>query len=158
LLHPQTHNAPATSIPVYVVRPLFPFYPPITQGFRSAEELRTRLQALGAPPLPEIWEKRILEFSKAAKHKAYCVPREFHEITEMFGDLYRPENKDPATNLAARRALAEKSAKQAAEWLPSGAFLNGISDDISLTVAYPQVCTQPAISVGLRTSNAPAIP
>src|SRR6516165_5578447 len=37
LLHPQTHNAPATPIPVYVVRPLFPFYPPITQGFRSAK-------------------------------------------------------------------------------------------------------------------------
>jgi hypothetical protein len=125
LLHPQTHNAPPTSIPVYVVRPLFPFYPPITQGFRSAEELRAKLKALGAPPLPEMWEKRILEFSKAAKHKAYCVPREFYEITEMFGDLYRPENKDPANNLEARRALAERSAKQAAEWLPSGAFLNG---------------------------------
>jgi hypothetical protein len=125
LLHPQTHNAPPTAIPVYVVRPLFPFYPPITQGFRSADELRNRLIALGAPPLPEVWEKRILEFSKAAKHKAYSVPREFHEITQMFGDLYSAGNKDPINNLEARRALAERSAKQAAEWLPAGAFING---------------------------------
>jgi hypothetical protein len=63
-LHPQTHNAPAEPIPVYVVRPLFPFYPPITQGFRSVDEIRKKLSELGAPQLPEIWEKRILEFSK----------------------------------------------------------------------------------------------
>lgn len=125
LLHPQTHNAPPTAIPVYVVRPLFPFYPPITQGFRSAEELRNKLQALGAPPLPEVWEKRILEFSKATKHKAYSVPKEFHEITQMFGDLYSAENNDPRNNQEARRALAERSAKQASEWLPAGAFVNG---------------------------------
>ncbi len=41
-LHPQTHNAPAEPIPVYVVRPLFPFYPPITQGFRSVDEIRKK--------------------------------------------------------------------------------------------------------------------
>jgi hypothetical protein len=35
LLHPQTHNAPDAEIPIYVVRPLFPFYPPITQGFKT---------------------------------------------------------------------------------------------------------------------------
>jgi len=91
-LHPQTHNAPAEPIPVYVVRPLFPFYPPITQGFHTAEELRKKLVSLGAPPLPEIWEQRILEFSKASKHKPYVVPKEFHEITQMFGDLYKTQN------------------------------------------------------------------
>ena len=95
-LHPQTHNAPAEPIPIYVVRPLFPFYPPITQGFRTVEELRKKLASLGAPQLPEVWENRILEFSKATKHKPYAVPKEFHEITRMFGDLYKAQNKDPS--------------------------------------------------------------
>ena len=95
-LHPQTHNAPAEPIPIYVIRPLFPFYPPVTQGFRTAEEIRKKLAALGAPQLPEVWENRILEFSKATKHQPYAVPKEFHEITRMFGDLYKAQNKDPA--------------------------------------------------------------
>ena len=125
LLHPQTHNAPNQPIPVYVVRPLFPFYPPITQGYRSAEELRKKLAALGAPPLPEIWEKRILEFSKASNHRPYVVPKEFHEITRMFGDLFQKENKEPAINRELRARLAEKAANLAAEFLPPGAYLDG---------------------------------
>jgi hypothetical protein len=125
LLHPQTQNAPARPIPIYVVRPLFPFYPPLTKGYRTAEELRGRLNALGAPPLPEIWEKRILEFSRAAKHKAYEVPREFQDITRSFGDLYQAKNKDPLVNEPAREALAEQAAARAAQWLPAGAYING---------------------------------
>jgi hypothetical protein len=124
-LHPQTHNAPAEPIPVYVVRPLFPFYPPITQGFRTAEELRKKLVSLGAPHLPEIWEQRILEFSKASKHKPYVVPKEFHEITQMFGDLYKAQNKDPAVNQQLRSSLAAKGAQLAAEFLPAGAYVDG---------------------------------
>ncbi len=124
-LHPQTQNAPDRPIPIYVVRPLFPFYPPLTQGYRTSEELRTKLKTLGAPPLPEIWEKRLLEFSRAAKHKPYEVPKEFQEITRLFGDLYQTKNKDPIVNEACRNALAEKAAKQAAEWLPAGAYVNG---------------------------------
>ena len=125
LLHPQTHNAPDQPIPVYVVRPLFPFYPPITQGYRSAEELRKKLATLGAPPLPEIWEKRILAFSKASNHRPYVVPKEFHEITRMFGDLFKKENKEPPINQELRARLAEKAAKLAAEFLPAGAYLDG---------------------------------
>ncbi len=125
LLHPQTQNAPDRPIPIYVVRPLFPFYPPLTQGYRTSEELRAKLQVLGAPPLPEIWEKRLLEFSRAAKHKPYEVPKEFQEITRLFGDLYLTRNKDPIVNEACRNALAEKAAKQAADWLPAGACVNG---------------------------------
>jgi hypothetical protein len=124
-LHPQIHNAPAKPIPIYVVRPLFPFYPPITQGFRTVDELRNKLTALGAPQLPEIWEKRILEFSKATKHQPYAVPREFHEITRMFGDLYKPQNKEPALNQKMRSSLAEQSARLAADYLPAGAYVNG---------------------------------
>ncbi len=124
-LHPQTYNAPAEPIPIYVVRPLFPFYPPITQGFRSVEEIRQRLAALGAPQLPEVWENRILEFSKAAKHKPYSVPKEFHEITRMFGDLYQAQNQDPALNQQMRSSLAEQGARLAADFLPAGAYLNG---------------------------------
>jgi hypothetical protein len=124
-LHPQIHNAPEKSYSVYVVRPLFPFYPPITQGFHSAEELRGKLAQLGAPPLPEIWEKRILEFSKATKHKPYAVPKEFHEITRLFGDLYKPLNKDPALNDQIRDSLAQKASQLAADYLPAGAYLNG---------------------------------
>jgi hypothetical protein len=125
LLHPQTHNAPAEPIPIYVVRPIFPFYPPITQGFRSVEELRNKLAALGAPQLPEVWESRILEFSKATKHKTYAVPKEFHEITRMFGDLYKAQNKDPALNQQMRSSLAEQGARLAADFLPAGAYVNG---------------------------------
>jgi hypothetical protein len=124
-LHPQTHKAPAEPIPVYVVRPLFPFYPPITQGFRNVEELRKKLAALGAPQLPEIWENRILEFSKATKHRPYVVPKEFHEITRLFGDLYKAQNKEPAVNQQMRASLAEQGARLAAEFLPAGAYLNG---------------------------------
>jgi hypothetical protein len=126
LLHPQTHNAPPdTEIPVYVVRPLFPFYPPITQGFKSAEALHEHLKNLGAPPLPEIWERRILEFSKAAGHKAYTVPKEYHEITRAFGELFNKANRDGEANQAARDALAQKAEKLTAEWLPGDAFVNG---------------------------------
>ena len=124
-LHPQTHNAPAEPIPVYVVRPLFPFYPPIGQGFRTAEELRKKLASFGSPPLPEIWEQRILEFSKASKHKSYVVPKEFHEITQMFGDLYKMRNKDPAVNQQLRSNLAAKGAQLAADFLPAGAYIDG---------------------------------
>lgn len=125
LLHPQTHNAPAEPIPLYVVRPLFPFYPPITQGFHTAEELRKKLASLGAPPLPEIWEQRLLEFSKASKHRPYVVPKEFHEITQMFGDLFKTRNKDPDVNRQLRSGLAAKGAQLAAEYLPAGAYVNG---------------------------------
>src|SRR3984957_17667717 len=124
-LNAQTHNAPPEPISIYVVRPLFPFYPPITQGFRSAEEIRQKLAALGAPQLPEIWENRILEFSKATKHKPYAVPKEFHEITRMFGDLYKAQNKDPAVNQQMRSSLAEQAARLAADFLPAGAYVNG---------------------------------
>jgi hypothetical protein len=124
-LHPQTHNAPAEPIPVYVVRPLFPFYPPITQGFRNVGELRKKLSELGAPQLPEIWENRILEFSKATKHQPYAVPKEYHEITRMFGDLYKAQNKDPAVNEQMRSSLAEQGARLAADFLPAGAYVNG---------------------------------
>jgi hypothetical protein len=125
LLHPQTHNAPDEPIPIYVVRPLFPFYPPIAQGYRSAEELRQKLASLGAPPLPEIWEKRVLEFSKASNHRPYVVPKEFHEITRMFGDLFKKENKDAVINQKLRASIAEKAAKAAAEFLPAGAYIDG---------------------------------
>ncbi|HEY6839630.1 MAG: hypothetical protein QOI53_609, partial [Verrucomicrobiota bacterium] len=124
-LHPQTHNAPAETIPIYVVRPLFPFYPPITQGFRSAEEIRQKLASMGAPQLPEVWENRILEFSKATKHQPYAVPKEFHEITRMFGDLFKAQNKDPAISKQIRSSLAEQGARLAADFLPAGAYVNG---------------------------------
>ena len=124
-LHPQTHNAPDQPIPIYVVRPLFPFYPPITQGYKSVEELRKKLASVGASPLPEVWEKRILEFSKAANHRPYAVPKEFHEITRMFGDLFKTANKDSTVNKELRASLAEKAAKLAADFLPAGAYLNG---------------------------------
>src|ERR1700740_171045 len=125
LLHPQTHNAPSGEIPIYVVRPLFPFYPPITQGFKTAEALREHLKTLGAPPLPEVWEKRILAFSKAAGHRAYCVPKEFHEITRAFGELYSKANKEEQANLAAGDALAGKVENLTAQWLPGDAYING---------------------------------
>jgi hypothetical protein len=126
LLHPQTHNAPTDRpIPIYTVKPLFPFYPPITRGFRSAEELRKNLAALGSPPLPEVWEKRLLEFSKTTGHKAYRVPKEFQEITQRFGDLFRIENKDPKAALQLRSELARQSERFAARFLPAGAYVNG---------------------------------
>jgi hypothetical protein len=104
---------------------MFPFYPPITQGFHTAEQLRKKLVSLRAPPLPEIWEQRILEFSKASKHKPYVVPKEFHEITQMFGDLFKNQNKDPAVNHQLRSSLAAKGAQMAAEYLPAGAYVDG---------------------------------
>ncbi|MBV8215712.1 MAG: hypothetical protein JOZ08_21055 [Verrucomicrobia bacterium] len=125
LLHPQTHNAPSGEIPIYVVRPLFPFYPPISQGFKTAEALREHLKNLGAPPLPEVWEKRILEFSKATGHRAYSVPKEFHEITRAFGEFYSPKNKEESANQAVRDALARKVETISAEWLPGDAYVNG---------------------------------
>jgi hypothetical protein len=125
ILHPQTHHAPDQPIPIYVVRPLFPFYPPITQGYRSVDELRKKLASVGAPPLPEIWEKRVLEFSKASNHRAYRVPKEFHEITRMFADFFKAENKEAAVNQELRASLAKKAAKLAADFLPAGAYLDG---------------------------------
>jgi hypothetical protein len=126
LLHPQTHNAPTDRpIPVYTVRPLFPFYPPMTRGFRSVEELRKNLASLGSAPLPQIWEKRLLEFSKATGHKAYSVPKEYHAITQLFGNLFKTENKEPGTVEQMRTQLAERGAALAARFLPAGAYLNG---------------------------------
>jgi hypothetical protein len=70
-------------------------------------------------------EQRILEFSKASKHKLYVVPKEFHEITQMFGDLFKNQNKDPAASQQLRSALAAKGAKLAADFLPAGAYIDG---------------------------------
>lgn len=125
LLHPQLHRAPPREIPIYVVRPLFPFYPPINQGFRTAEELRAKLRQLGAPPLPEMWEKRILAFSAATRCRPYRVPARYQQITQMFGDLFTSEKRDDAAQLAARADLANRAAAYAAEFLPGGAYLNG---------------------------------
>ena len=124
-LHPQTHGANDGANPIYVPRPVFPLYPPITKGFRDVESLRKHLAAIRAAPLPEIWERRILEFSKALDHKAYAVPKQFHEITQGFGELFKKENRDPETNQAVRNKLAEKAEKFAAEWLPGDARVNG---------------------------------
>jgi hypothetical protein len=125
LLHPQLHDAPDQPFPVYIVQPLFPFYPPVSQGYRSADELRKKLASYGAPPLPEVWEKRILEFSKATKHRPYIVPKEYHEITQMFGDLFKKKNKDDTVNRVLRENLAQKAAELAADFLPAGAYLLG---------------------------------
>jgi hypothetical protein len=125
LLHPQLHRAPPHDIPIYVVRPLFPFYPPINHGFRTVEELRAKLRQLGAPPLPETWEKRILAFSAAARHRPYRVPDRYQQITQMFGDLFTAEKRDDDAQLAARADLANRAAAYAAEFLPPGAYLNG---------------------------------
>jgi hypothetical protein len=125
LLHPQTHRTPDHSIPIYVPRPVFPLYPPITQGFRTSEGLQKHLAGLGAPPLPEIWERRILEFSKATHHKPYSVPKEFHAMTQGFSDLFKKENREPVANQAVRDQLAERAEKFAAEWLPGDAWING---------------------------------
>src|ERR1700745_1222397 len=88
-LHPQTHCVADQSSPIYVPRPVFPLYPPITQGFKTAESLRKHLATLGATPLPEIWERRVLEFSKALGHQPYSVPKQFHEITQCHGELFK---------------------------------------------------------------------
>jgi hypothetical protein len=125
LLHPQLHRAPPREIPIYVVRPLFPFYPPVNQGFRTVEELRAKLKQLGAPPLPETWEKRILAFSTATRHRPYRVPERYQQITKMFGDLFTAEKRDEAAQLAARADLANRAAGYAAEFLPAGAYING---------------------------------
>ncbi len=125
ILHPQLHRAPDHPIPVYVVRPLFPFYPPLIKGFRSAEQLRETLKQYGAPELPEIWEKRLLEFSNVTNHKPYTVPKEYHELTQSFGDLYQKRNKDPAVNDQLRANLSAKAASLAAQFLPAGAYVNG---------------------------------
>jgi len=89
------------------------------------EGLRKHLSALGATPLPEIWERRILEFSKAIGHKPYLVPKQFHEITQGFGELFKKENRDPEANQAVRDKLAAKAEGLAAEWLPGDACING---------------------------------
>jgi hypothetical protein len=124
-LHPQTHRAVDQSNPIYVPRPLFPLYPPVTRGFKTAEGLRKHLTSLGATPLPEIWERRILEFSKAVGHQPYLVPKQFHEITQVFGEFFKKENREPEANQAVRDKLAAKAEGLAAEWLPGDACING---------------------------------
>jgi hypothetical protein len=124
-LHPQTHRAVDQSTPIYVPRPVFPLYPPITRGFKTAEGLRKHLASLGATPLPEIWERRILEFSKAVGHQPYLVPKQFHEITQVFGEFFKKENREPEANQAVRDKLAAKAEGLAAEWLPGDACING---------------------------------
>jgi hypothetical protein len=159
LLHPQTHNAPNAEIPIYVVRPLFPFYPPITQGFKSAEALREHLKSLGAPPLPEAWENRILAFSKATGHRAYSVPKEFHEITRAFGELYSKANREDSANLAAREALARKVESLSAQWLPGDAYVNGRQlgpDHVpknKLPVVDPNLVAAPETPVPVKTKS-----
>jgi hypothetical protein len=124
-LHPQTHCVADQSSPIYVPRPVFPLYPPITQGFKTAEGLRKHLASLGATPLPEIWERRILEFSKTLGHQPYLVPKQFHEITQVFGEFFKKENREPEANQAVRDKLAAKAEGLAAEWLPGDACING---------------------------------
>jgi hypothetical protein len=154
LLHPQTHRAVDQSIPIYVPRPLFPLYPPLKQGFRSPESLRKHLAALGAAPLPEVWERRILEFSKATNHKPYTVPKEFHEITQGFGELFKKENRDPTANQAVRDRLAANAEKLAAEWLPGDACVNGKI----LGPEHQPKHRLPVIESGLTTEPAHRIP
>ena len=55
----------------------------------------------------------------------YAVPKEYHEITRMFGDLYKAQNKDPELNQQMRASLAEQGARLAADFLPAGAYVNG---------------------------------
>jgi hypothetical protein len=124
-LHPQTHRVVDQSNPIYVPRPVFPLYPPITQGFKTAEGLRKHLASLSAAPLPEIWERRILEFSKALGHQPYSVPKQFHEITQGFGEFFKKENREPEANQAVRDKLAAKAEGLAADWLPGDACING---------------------------------
>jgi hypothetical protein len=124
-LHPQTHRNSDSSSPIYVPRALFPLYPPITHGFRNAEGLRKHLATLGADPLPEIWERRILEFSKATGHQPYAVPKRFHELTQGFGELFKKENREPEINQSVRDRLAAKAENLAADWLPADACVNG---------------------------------
>ena len=124
-LHPQTHRSVDQSNPIYVPRPVFPFYPPIRHGFRSAEGLRKHLAALVYYPLPEIWEGRILEFSKAAGHKPYSVPKQFHELTQGFGELLR---KKTVTRKLIRRCGINSQRKQKhlrPSRLPGDACING---------------------------------
>jgi hypothetical protein len=153
-LHPQTHNAPTEPHPVYVVRPLFPFYPPITQGFRSVEELRSKLAQIGAPPLPEVWENRILEFSKATKHKPYAVPKEFHEITRLFGDLYKALNKHPDLNRQLRASLADQASRLVADFLPAGAYLNGkqLPPDHKIKTKVPMIESQQKVETVVNST------
>jgi hypothetical protein len=158
LLHPQTHNAPTDRpIPIYTVKPLFPFYPPITRGFRSVEELRKNLAALGSPPLPEVWEKRILEFSKATGHKAYRVPKEFQEITQRFGDLFKVENKDPKAAVQLREDLARQSERFAARFLPAGAYLNGnpLPDSHRPKCVLPVIESNPECATSVQALTIP---
>jgi hypothetical protein len=153
-LHPQTHNAPTEPHPVYVVRPLFPFYPPITQGFRNVDELRSKLAQIGAPPLPEVWENRILEYSKATKHKPYAVPKEFHEITRLFGDLYKALNKDPELNRQLRATLAEKASRLVADFLPAGTYLNGkqLPPDHTIRTVIPIIESQQKVETVVNST------
>ncbi len=96
-LHPQTHCTLDQSNPIYI----------------------------RATPLPEIWERRILEFSEATGRRPYLVPKQFHEITQGFGELFKKENRDPEANQAVRDKLAAKAEGLAAEWLPGDACING---------------------------------
>jgi hypothetical protein len=153
-LHPQTHRTIDQSNPIYVPRPVFPLYPPITQGFRSAEGLRKHLAALGAAPLPEIWERRIIEFSKALGHQPYLVPKQFHEITQGFGELFKKENRDPEANQAVRDKLAAKAEGLAAEWLPGDACINGKT----LGPSHQPKHRLPIVESGLTTEPANKIP
>jgi hypothetical protein len=149
-LHPQTHRVVDQSNPIYVPRSVFPLYPPITHGFRNAEGLRKHLAALGATPLPEIWESRILEFSKAAGHRPYSVPKQFHEITQGFGELFKKENRDPEANQAVRDKLAAKAETLAAEWLPGDACINGKT----LGPSHQPKHRLPVVESGLTTKPA----
>jgi hypothetical protein len=67
----------------------------------------------------------VLAFSKATGHRAYSVPKEFHEITRAFGEFYSKKNKDESANLAARDELARKVEGLTAQWLPGDAYVNG---------------------------------
>ncbi|WP_142525830.1 hypothetical protein [Methylacidimicrobium cyclopophantes] len=127
ILHPQLHLPPGSVIDAYIPRPLFPFYPPTRKPFANVEEVRKELKRLDPnAELPASWQRRLVAFCQAAKRLPYEVPEEFRATMRTYQNIYyRPENRDPDQEQAARKRAATEGAVLARQFLPTGARVDG---------------------------------
>jgi hypothetical protein len=67
----------------------------------------------------------------------------------MFGDLYKTSNKESEVNQEVRSILAEKAATFAKQFLPAGAYVNGVP----LPTDHQPKKTLPIVESNLKTET-----
>ncbi|WP_018291449.1 hypothetical protein [Verrucomicrobium sp. 3C] len=123
----------------YIPRPLFPFYSPTRKTFESVDEVKTELKRLDPKAeLPPSWQRRLVDFSRAARKLPYEVPSEYREAIRTYQNIhYRPENRDPGPEQEARKEATAEGAVLARQFLPAGARIDGKTLPVDHAPTFP---------------------